>query len=241
MEKMFLMERASEHAKRCLPAKINPQCVDFFEEEKTKFDDVSSVHANDIFLKQGKKPRILGLFLMFVFVIGCFSAVFLFASSSPSIKNEIQAISEKLFEPKDLGKIKFTNGELVFETPNEEEAMSMIAGFELPFAVCAGKNIGEAFLMQSAGELLVKCAMDGVVESVTTNEVTFQKTIVVSHGSGLKTMYSMIDTASVKAGDRVKQNTILGISKKGEIGFSVSYKNKVVKGLEIVDGQLSFS
>ena len=83
--------------------------------------------------------------------------------------------------------------------------------------------------------------MDGVVESVVTDEKTFKKTVTVAHKHDLKTIYYMLDNVSVKVGDKVEKNMPIAIVFDCVIGFKISYKNSIVKGLEIIDGELSFS
>lgn len=188
---------------------------------------------------RGRKGKVKVWFAVLVFVLVAIFSLSAFLSKNSDIGKEVQSVVEKLFEPRDIGKIKFASGEIT-EKELESEALSKVQAFGLPFYICVSKNLGDTFLVSSAGEITVRCAMKGVVESIETNKSTFQKTITIKHQAGLKTVYSMVDNVSVKVGDVVEKNTILGISYKGEVGFKVNFKDKIIKGLEIVDGQLSF-
>ena len=240
MEKRELPIKAFAYSRKILPAEINSK---FYHVNESKSQQGMSC---DKIYKQGnnkkKKIKMFSFsslaFCVFLFVI-TFLSVQAFMFPSSGLGKQVSDVVEKLFEPKDLGKIKFTNGTNI-ESEMEKAAFSSLSGFDMPFVACEAKNIGDVFLLTSAGEITVKCAMDGVVESIETNPVTFKKTITVAHEHGLKSIYSMLDTASVKVGDRVQKNTILGITFTHEIGFLINWNNKVIKGLEIVDGQLSF-
>ena len=237
MSKALITERAMTHARKFVPARKHGkfECVPFASEFSQKMDN-SDLQYDET---QNRKSRSRGIILAFLFMLFCFGSLFMFTASSSEMGMHVRQVAQKLFEPRDLGKIKFASGEL-HEEETDSEAMSMIASFGLPFVFCVSKNLGEVFLVTSAGEITVKCALGGVVEKIETNNSSFLKTVTVNHGAGLKTIYSMLDNVAVKVGDKVEQNTILGISLNGEIGFVVNFKNKIVKGLEIVDGQLSF-
>ena len=55
----------------------------------------------------------------------------------------------------------------------------------------------------------VKCVYDGVVESVTTD--SFDGTVVtIDHKNGYKTVYKLLDSVTLKAGDSVKMGQVIG-------------------------------
>ena len=159
-------------------------------------------------------------------------------TENSTINSELVNIIGNLFTPKDFGKIKFVD---TGANSIDAEAIASFESFELPFVACVTTKVGDNFVLESAGEITIKAAMQGVVESIETDPVTFKKTIIVSHKFNIKSVYYLLDTVSVKVGDRVEKNTILGITMDGKIGLSVSYNGRNMKGLEIVDGEMTFN
>ena len=75
---------------------------------------------------------------------------------------------------------------------------------------------------------------------VTKIEVGEQKTIHVSHGKGLVSVYEDIDTLGVKVGDVVKKNSPIGVSYSSTINFKILFRNKIITGLKAQDGEMTF-
>ena len=231
----FLEEKACAFARKIKPVKTSERF------SKVSFvDSWQRASGNEDFtgVFQQKKRGLRFVFVGAVVCFLCFASMLMLLLPSSFLSSELTSVAGGLFLPKDFGKIKFvesnTTGEL------GAEAMASVMEMELPFSVCVAESIDDIFVLESAGEITVKCAMDGVVESITTDENSLKKTVVVNHGSGLRTTYYNLDTVAVIVGDSVQKNTILGITDNYSIGFKVSYKNSIVKGLEIVDDELAF-
>ena len=59
----------------------------------------------------------------------------------------------------------------------------------------------------------VLCIADGVIESVSSDDVLKGGTVVVSHNGGLKSIYQSLGSEiTVKAGDTVKAGAVLGVT-----------------------------
>jgi len=201
MKKLYLTEKAKCYSNKIVPVKID----DYHDYSVCDFN-IENIGNKRKISSQKQHKFFVVILLLFVSLFAFLVAIF----PSSSVYNEVNQVVEKLFSPRDFGKIKFTSNK---DNENlSEEAFLLVNDFSLPFIVCSSKSVGDTFLVSSAGEITVKCAMKGIVESIETNETDYKKTITVKHAHGLKTVYSMIDTASVKKGDSVEQNTILGIA-----------------------------
>ena len=53
--------------------------------------------------------------------------------------------------------------------------------------------------------------MDGVVENVLYDRFGYGNHIIINHGSGFKSLYAHLSKTIVKKGDRVDQNTVIGL------------------------------
>lgn len=201
-------------------------------------EDQYNINYENIIITR-KKSKVFSSFVVaiLIFIMGFFGLKIL-TEKNEIFGTELAIVTSRLFVPKDFGKIKFVSGDNI---TNEHEAFSCMMSLSVPFSVCLATKNGDDLVVTSAGEIIVKCAMDGVVESVKTDEKTYKKTVVVSHKYDIKTTYFMLDNLSVKAGDKVTRNSPLGIAQNNQIGFKVTYKNAIVKGLEIIDGELTFS
>jgi len=232
MEILKLREKAEVYSKKFVPT------------VKHKFVDVCVVDTQQnhschekIIIKPPKQKVLPAFIICLMVLVMSFFGCKLLIKHNETFGSELLVVIERLFVPKDFGKIKFVdvnNGQL------ETEAYSNIIGLEIPFFSCVSTLVGETFLLESPSEVIVKCAMDGVVVSVKTDPVNFKKSVVVEHKHDIKTEYYLLDNLSVKVGDSVKKNTPLGITMNSQIGFKISYKNTIVKGLEIKDGELVF-
>lgn len=233
MEMLSLSEKAECYASKFVPVvRIkNNEVMELPKRNK------SEEHVK-IYVRASKIKIFPSLFVAIMILFMGFFGLKILTEKNNIFGDELLNITRQLFVPKDFGKIKYVGQEFF---SNEEEAYSSMMGLSLPFSVCLATKINDDFLITSAGEILVKCAMDGVVESVKTDEKTFKKTVVISHKYDIKTTYTMLNNVSVKVGDIVTKNTPVGITENNQIGFKITYKNTIVKGLEIANGELTFS
>ncbi len=91
-----------------------------------------------------------------------------------------------------------------------------------------------------AGET-VRAAADGTVESVEKDDL-YGTTVVISHGSGIKTVYSnLAETPTVSVGDTVKAGDVIGsvgetaiceIGEPSHIHFSMSKDGRSINPME---------
>ena len=81
----------------------------------------------------------------------------------------------------------------------------------------------------------VVSSMDGEVTSVTKDEI-LGNVVEISHSNELITIYHCLNEVNVKAGDKVKQNDVIGTSGKVNIDegyenallFEVNYKGNII-------------
>ena len=233
MEVIKITEKAQTYARRFAPVVKNK-----FVEVATIDSENSTSDSIKVILKP-RKQRVFSIFILALMILGMsFFGFKLLIDHNDTFGAEIMSVAESLFVPKDFGKIKFVGTDL---NEFDSEAYSCVEALDIPFSACVSTKFGDQFLLTSPSEILVKCAMDGVVTSVTTDEKTFKKSVVVMHKYDIKTEYYMLDNLSVKVGDKVTKNTPLGVASSCQIGFKITYKNSIVKGLEIVNGELVFS
>lgn len=136
----------------------------------------------------------------------------------------------------DIGKLKFVSGD---ETETEKEVSMLVSQMGMPFNnyyVTAGS---ESFVVSGLGSLIVKSCLNGKVKKIESTGLL--KTITISHGKGLATVYENLDLVGVKEGDLVNKNTPIGISNNSEIGFKILLKGKVLAGLTVKDGEMFFA
>lgn len=231
----YVLEEKSSFARKFVPA-VKPKFVD------VDFIDCKSVKDDKIVFKCKNKTVPNNIFayicLFIVTIVMIFSSCKLLLSNSKILGINLYDVVVNVFAPKDFGKIKFVDNE---NYEKEKEALGSVCDLGVPFVACFSTKIDDVFLLSSPSEVTVKCAMDGVVENIYTDDKTLKKTIIVKHKMDIRSQYLLLDNVSVVVGDSVNKNTILGLSYSGNIGFKVSYKNSIVKGLEIIDGQLSFT
>ena len=235
MEIVYLEEKA-----KCYNQKIKPRITEKFT--PSKFENQAEDYENYCYYFERKKHknRVIPFIVCFALILAMsYFSLHLLINSNNTINMELVRVIERVFTPKDFGKIKFVGEE--YNGENEKEAYSFIDSLNMPFSSCYSLSIGETFLLKSPSEITVKCAMDGVVESIACDEKTFKKSVTIRHKFDIKTEYYLLDNVSVKEGDSVTKNTIIGLALSGDIGFKITYRNSVVKGLEIVDGELSFT
>jgi len=136
----------------------------------------------------------------------------------------------------DIGKLKFVDGGQM----SEEEVAALSGEMAMPFDYSYVSEIGAgSFLVSGLGSVVVKSCLDGKVAKVESSGD--KKIITISHGRGLSSVYESIDTVGVKQGDKVKKNTAIGVSLSSEIVLKVLLGGKVIAGLTVKDGEMTFS
>lgn len=234
MEILKLEEKASSYYRKLKPQKVAKfECVKS-NDVTIKIDSDEYYYSNRNYKKTSKLGVLFLSLIMTIFM--SFFACFLLIEHNNTINTQLLKVVEKVFTPKDFGKIKFVDTLGDFD----KEAYAVLEGFSIPFSACLSTQVGETFLLNSPSEITVKCAGSGVVESIKTDEKTLKKSVTIRHKYDLKTEYYLLDNVGVKVGDKVEKNTILGLSFSMNVGFKITYKNSIVKGLEIVDGNLDF-
>jgi len=177
-----------------------------------------------------KNLRFFSLFFICVVTMGIFGV----SLSNLGISTEVKYITSS-WSPNitDLGKLKFVTME------TDEEVMMSVSAMAMPFenAFISEDEVG-MFSVNGLGGIIVKCCLAGRVNKIEQNGET--KTIYISHSKGLVSVYDNIDTVGVKENDRVEKNTPLGVSLSSKIGFKVLYKNKMLAGLTVKNGELTF-
>lgn len=205
--------------------------------QKSSIYDEQFVFKNVSYKRKQKRHKRKSVLLLFIIFLMTVLASVLLLASEYEIASVMQNVVYDFFVPKDLGRIKFVNK----SDENEQEAFGSSFDFGMPFVCSVGQNFGDTFVLKSGGEITIKCAADGVVEDVSiSSDGGFSKSVIVSHGKNLKTEYYLLDTVGVKKGDRVQKNTVLGLNQNGEVGLKILFNGKAVKGLKLVDGELSF-
>lgn len=175
-----------------------------------------------------RKLHILGFAFIVLLTFSCCGITL----SNSSLSQEVKIITS-YWAPNlsDLGKIKYVDA--------DEEVMATISEFSMPFDYTYVTELEDGgFEINGLGGLVVKSCMKGVVKKIANDDEG--RTITIDHGKSLKTVYSYLDVVGVKEGDGVEKNTPIGISNNSKILFKVVYKNKVLAGLCVSDGQFSF-
>ena len=199
------------------------------------YKNVKCVKSCEVQTKNNIFPkRKLHIFSLFFICSLSFSMLGL-SVDSLGLKREVQNITSS-WSPNitDLGKLKFVINQSEDEEDVFSEALSMSMPFENTY-VSAGES--DSFIVNGLGGLIVKSCMAGKVIKVEDGE---QKTIHISHGKGLVSIYGNIDTLGVKEGDKVEKNTPLGVSLNSIINLKILFKNKMLTGLTVIDGVLTF-
>lgn len=135
----------------------------------------------------------------------------------------------------DIGKIKFVNGD---ETMTEKEVHLSVSEMCMPFENSYAIEGEECFLVKGLGSMVVKSCLNGKVTKIENKGLV--KNVTISHGKGLVTIYENLDTVGVKEGDSVKKNSPIGISYSSQIVFKILLSGKVVAGLTVKDGEMTF-
>lgn len=152
------------------------------------------------------------------------------------LSNEMKQITSS-WSPnlQDIGKLKFVSE----ETVSEKEVSLLVSEMCMPFKNSFVTAEGDGFVVNGLGSLVVKSCLNGKIKKIENKGVL--KTITISHGKGLETVYENLDFVGVNEGDTVKKNTPIGISSSSQIGFKVLLKGKTVAGLTVKDGEMFFA
>ena len=80
-------------------------------------------------------------------------------------------------------------------------------------------------LYKSNEQFDVVSSMDGTVTSITKDEI-LGNVVEISHSNNLITIYHCLNEVHVKAGDKVKQNDVIGTS--GKVNIDDGYENALL-------------
>ena len=193
----------------------------------------TSKHQSVVF--SSKRLKIFGSLFCILLTLGMFG----FSLSNLGFSDEVRRITSS-WAPnlQDIGKLKFVSKE---DFKTESEALTYVSEMAMPFSNCyvsLDENEG-AFVVNGLGSLVVKSCMDGRVSKIQSSEN--KKTITLSHGRGLTSVYECIDNVCVQEGDSVKKNMPIGISLSSCIMLKVKLGGKLLAGLTVKDGEMTFS
>lgn len=180
-----------------------------------------------------KNMRLFGLLLVTVLSLGVMG----FSLSNLGLSSEVRAITST-WSPNitDLGKLKFVINQ---STETDEEVLSSISSIAMPFENNYVTEVETGvFMVDGLGSLLVKACMPGKVTKVEKNGD--YKRVTISHGKGLVSVYDYIDTVGVEEGNSVEKNTPIGVCLSSKVQFKMLFKNKVLAGMTVKDGELTF-
>lgn len=199
---------------------------------KLESKNIEVEKKNELILSRGKLNNLSFLLICFL-SFGMLG----FSSSLLNLSQEVRQITSS-WTPNisDLGKLKFVINQGV-ET--DLEVFSSIDSLAMPFENNYVTEVEDGvFMVNGLGGMIVKSCLDGTVSKVESKEAS--KTVWISHGKGLTSVYEYIDSVGVKVGDRVKKNTPIGVSTLSVIQFKVLFRDKVVAGLTVKDGEMTF-
>lgn len=194
--------------------------------------NVKNGDVNNSVILPKKKLNIFSLLLISILTLGGISSIMAGSSFSHEVKNITSCWTPNL---ESLGKLKFVTN----YDESEVEVSAQIYDMSMPFNNVYMTEIETGvFMANGLGGVVVKACLDGSITKV--ENVNNKKTIYISHGKGLTSVYDMLDNVGVKEGDVVKKNSPLGVSLSSIIQFKVLYKNKILTGLTVKDGELTF-
>ena len=177
-----------------------------------------------------RKLHLVSLFFVFILSLGTIGV----SVSNIGVLSEVKHITSS-WQPnvQDLGKLKF-----VVKQETYEDVFLEVSQMEIPFESAYFEKISEeTFLVNGLGGMIVKACLEGKVSKI---EMGDKKTVYISHGKGLTTVYSDIDTLGVKEGDKVEKNTPIGVSLNSVISFKLLFRNKPIGGIVVKDGEMQF-
>lgn len=151
--------------------------------------------------------------------------------------NEVKQITSS-WSPnlQDIGKLKYVLEE---ENLTEKEVGLLVSEMAMPFENVFVSKADDCFAVNGLGSLVVKSCLAGKVTKIEDKGLS--KTVTISHGKGLVSVYSCLDNVGVKEGDSVKKNTAIGVSYSSQINLKILLGGKTVAGLIVKDGEMSFS
>ena len=183
--------------------------------------------------KTGCVPK-RSLHILSLFFICCLTFGTLgISSSSLYMSQDVKNVVSSWVPKTDLGKLKFVLNQ------TDEEVFSHVSYLSMPFEnTYITQETNGSFLVNGLGGMVVKSCLKGKVSLIEGDKT---KTIHISHGKGLSSIYSNIDNVGVKVGDIVEKNSPIGVSEKSVINFQLLFRNKPISGLVVKDGEMSFS
>lgn len=188
--------------------------------------------TQSVVIVKRKNLHFFSALFMFILSLSCLG----FSFSSLKIAGEVRHITS-YWAPNltGLGKLKFvSDGDELYS-----QAAATVEEFSPPFENSfITKSSDGIFMVNGLGGMVVKACLEGVVSQIK-NDGT-KKSVTISHASNLKTVYEGIDTLGVKEGNRVDKNTPIGVCEDSFITFKILYKNKLMGGITISDGEFSF-
>lgn len=194
--------------------------------------DSGKVESESGVVMSQRKLRLFSMILCFILSLSLFGF-----TPFIGVGDEVRRITSS-WQPNisEIGKLKFVDKT---DKQTEIEVMSNISQMEMPFDYSyVEQTSSEMFLVNGLGATIVKSCMAGTVDKISASEN--KKTVTLSHGKGLSSVYKNLDSLGVQEGDSVDKNTPLGIANNSQIYFQVLYKNKVVAGLKVENGELTF-
>lgn len=192
----------------------------------------STGSKNQVIFSQKKLRK-----LSFIFVCILSLGIMGFSLSSSGLSSEVKNITSS-WSPNisDLGKLKFVYQDSL-ET--DQEVFLQMEDMSMPFENTYAQEVDAGvFLVNGLGGVVVKACLAGKVTKIENNGN--QKSVYVAHGKSLVSVYELLDNVGVKEGDGVEKNTPLGISMSSVVQFKILYKDKILTGLTVKDGELTF-
>ena len=203
-----------------------------------------------------KKWVLPAVYVMSISVI-VLSIVFIGNLMSATNENDniTQYVSDEIIEDNVQGVVEITNETVNHpyllenvqiaknyydKTKTEEEQINSLIYYRNTYM----ENTG--VLYSSTEQFDIVSVLDGTVTSITTDEI-LGNVIEVTHSTELITIYHCLNEVSVKVGDTVKQNDVIGKSGKVNIDkgyenallFEVNYKGSIINPNEFYNMKIS--
>ena len=180
-----------------------------------------------------KKLRIISLFFICILSFGVMG----FSLSTTGLSKEVKYITSS-WAPNisGLGKLKYVDNSKI---ESDIEAFLTAESMSMPFENNYATEVEDGvFLVNGLGGIVVRCCLAGKVIKIENDNI--KKSVYVSHGKGLVSVYENLDNIGVEVGDAVEKNTAIGVSESSLVQFKMLYKNKVLAGLSIKNGEIVF-
>lgn len=194
--------------------------------------DSGKVKSNSGVVLSQRKLRLFSMLFCLILSLSVFGI-----SPILGVGDEVRRITAS-WQPNisEIGKLKFVTKT---DKQTELEVMANISQMDMPFEYSYVEQASsEMFLINGLGATIVKSCLAGTVEKISESEN--KKSVTIAHGKGLTSVYKNLDSLGVKEGDSVDKNTPIGIANNSQIYFQVLYKSKVVAGLKVENGELTF-